>query len=235
MKPAGRTKGDDEARTIRTARQVGAVAATLMTAVDLAAGAVAARATDDPADDQAPLRELRTATNQGWSYTLDHAEAQRASREFGFHPSATLGALHTTDRQQRRSVHRPRDKDRKSYMLSISPGELRRAGYRVNGPLGWGPAPGHRFARRTPVGVGPPGVPDPGWAGVGGLPTPSSPSHHGHSTRDQGCATCPGPCAPTTGPARGSIPVPRTSPRTPQRRAPVTRARPSPRACEPWR
>ena len=110
-----------------TRRRLGATTVAALTAAGLAAGA----------DEQASLHELRTASDQGWFYTLDAGEAQQAVTKFGFHPSATFGALHTTDAPGRRAVHRLRDKTRQSYMLSISPRETGDARFVDEGVLGY--------------------------------------------------------------------------------------------------
>ena len=115
------------------ARRVAVAAAAALTAAGLAAGAGAAQG----ADDQTPLHELRTANNQGWFYTLNAGEAQRAVSQLGFHPSATFGALHTAAAPGRQAVHRLRDKTRASYMLSISPRETGDARFVDEGILGY--------------------------------------------------------------------------------------------------
>ena len=116
-------------------------AAFLVTAAVAADPAVAA-----PAGDGA-IHELRTVSGQGWFYTLNATEAQRAVSQFHFRPSATFGALHTTGGPGRQAIHRLRSKTAQSYLLSVSPQEITNPAFVDEGVFGFvdtAPHPGER-------------------------------------------------------------------------------------------
>jgi hypothetical protein len=92
----------------------------------------------EPAGQLAQLLEFRTAGNAGWFYTLKESEASDAVSKFKFTKSASVGKLYTSAVPGGVAVHRLRMKTGgPSYLLSVSPTEIRDPRFQDEGVLGY--------------------------------------------------------------------------------------------------
>ena len=89
-----------------------------------------------PAAGLLPLQEFRTAG--GWFYTLNPGEATNAVQQFKFSKSANIGMLHATASPGSVAIHRLRVKTgAPSYLLSISPAEIKDPRFVDEGVVGY--------------------------------------------------------------------------------------------------
>lgn len=89
-----------------------------------------------PATGLTPLQEFRTPG--GWFYTLNPGEATNAVQQFKFTKSANIGMLHANAMPGGVAIHRLRVKTgAPSYLLSISPAEIKDPRFVDEGVLGY--------------------------------------------------------------------------------------------------
>ncbi len=125
---------------IRVAPTAGLAAAAVLLVGSLVGGSPFSSAAParPVADDLAQLQEFKTPGDKGWFYTLDRNEAASAQSKYHFTKSADIGVLHTKAAPGTTAVHRLRHKgDAASYMLSVSPNEIKDSRFTDEGVLGY--------------------------------------------------------------------------------------------------
>lgn len=90
-----------------------------------------------PAAGVAPLQEFRTAGDAGYFYTLNSTEASNAVSKFKFTKLPAIGKLHPSAVPGGVAIHRLKSKTSSSYMLSVSPNEIRSSKFVDEGVLGY--------------------------------------------------------------------------------------------------